>query len=58
MKFELKRPEFEKAMRALKAALAEIPEDGMVDRQEVSEWIVKAQKKFEEYSAVNFGDNL
>jgi hypothetical protein len=58
MKFELKRPEFEKAMRALKTTLAEIPEEGVVDRQKVNEWIAKAQKKFEDYSPVNFGDNL
>lgn len=29
MKFELKRPEFEKAMKALKATLAKIPEEGV-----------------------------
>jgi hypothetical protein len=57
MKFELTRPEFKKAMKALEATLAKIPEEGAVDRQKVNEWIARAQKKFDDYNPVNSGDN-
>ena len=58
MKFELKRPEFEKAMKILKAALAEIPEEGVAYKQKVMKWIVKAQEKFEDYSPENFSKKI
>jgi len=58
MKFELKRPEFEKAMKILKAALAAIPEEGLAYKQKVMKWIVKAQEKFEDYSPENFGKKI
>jgi len=58
MKFELKRPEFDKAMKVLKVALAKIPEEGVAYKQKVIKWIAKAQEKFEEYSPENFGQKV
>ena len=58
MKFELKRPEFDKVMKVLKVALAKIPEEGVVYKQQVMKWIAKAQEKFEEYSPENFGQKV
>jgi len=58
MKFELKRPDFEKAMKVLKAALAKIPEEGVAYKQKVIKWIAKAQEKFEDYSPENFGKKV
>jgi hypothetical protein len=55
MKFELKRPEYDKAMRILQVTLAKIPEEGAAYSQKVIVWIAKAQKKFDEYSPENFG---
>ena len=55
MKFELKRPEYDKAMRILQVVLAKMPEEGVAYNQKVIEWIAKAQKKFSEYSPENFG---
>ena len=54
MKFELKRPELEKAMRVLKITLAKMPEEGVAYKQKVIKWIAKAQEKFDEYSPDNF----
>ena len=54
MKFELKRPEYDKAMRILKVTLAKMPEEAVAYNQKVIEWIAKAQKKFGEYSPENF----
>lgn len=54
MKFELKRPEYDKAMRILQVTLAKMPEEGVAYNQKVIEWIAKAQKKFDEYSPENF----
>ncbi len=58
MKFELKRPEFEKAMKVLQITLAKMPEEGFAYNQKVIEWIAKAQKKFDEYSPENFGQKV
>jgi uncharacterized coiled-coil protein SlyX len=58
MKFELKRPDFEKAMNVLKVALTKIPEEGVAYKQEVIKWIAKAQEKFEDYSPENFGKKV
>jgi len=55
MKFELKRPEYDKAMRILQVMLAKMPEEGVAYNQKVIEWIAKAQKKFDEYNPENFG---
>ena len=55
MKFELKRPEYDKAMRILQVTLAKMPEEAVVYNQKIIEWIAKAQKKFDEYSPENFG---
>ena len=55
MKFELKRPEYDRATRILQVTLAKMPEEGAAYRQKVIEWIAKAQKKFSEYSPENFG---
>jgi len=55
MKFELKRPEYDKAMRVLQVTLAKMPEEAVSYNQKVIEWIAKAQKKFDEYSPENFG---
>ena len=58
MKFELKRPEFEKAREVLKITLAKIPEEGVAYKQKVIKWTAKAQEKFEEYSPDNFGQKV
>ncbi len=58
MKFELKRPEYDKAMRILQVMLAKMPEEGVAYNQKVIEWIAKAQKKFGEYSPENFGQKV
>jgi len=55
MKFELKRPEYNKAMRILQVTLAKMPEEAVTYNQKVIEWIAKAQKKFGKYSPENFG---
>ncbi|MDT8302070.1 MAG: hypothetical protein RQ760_11345 [Sedimentisphaerales bacterium] len=55
MKFELKRPEYDKAMRILQVTLTKMPEEAVAYKQKVTEWIAKAQKKFIEYSPENFG---
>ena len=55
MKFVLKRPEYDKAMRILQVTLAKMPEEAVEYNQKVIEWIAKAQKKFGEYSPENFG---
>ena len=54
MKFELKRPEFEKAMKVLQVALAKMPEEVVAYKQNLIKWIAKAQEKFDEYSPDNF----
>lgn len=54
MKFELKRSEFEKVMKALQVTLAKMPEQAVADRQNTIKWIAKAHKKFEEYSPEKF----
>jgi hypothetical protein len=54
MKFELKRPEYDKAMRILQVVLAKMPEEGVAYNQKVSKWISKAQEKFNKYSPENF----
>lgn len=46
MKFELKRPEYDKAMRILQVELAKMPEEAVAYRQKVTNWIAKAQEKF------------
>ena len=58
MKFELKRPEYVKAMRILQVMLAKMPEEGLAYNQKVIEWIAKAQKKFGEYGPENFSRNV
>ena len=55
MKFELKRPEYDKAMRVLQVTLAKMPEQAVEYNQKVMKWIAKAQKKFGKYSPENFG---
>jgi MFS superfamily sulfate permease-like transporter len=55
MKFELKRPEYDKAMRILQVTLAKMPEEAVEYNQKVIKWIAKAQKKFGKYSPENFG---
>jgi regulator of replication initiation timing len=54
MKFELKRPEYDKAMRILQVVLAKMPEEGVAYHQKVNHWISKAQEKFNDYSPDNF----
>ncbi|MHC4558764.1 MAG: hypothetical protein ACYS80_15845 [Planctomycetota bacterium] len=54
MKFELKRPEYDKAMRILQVTLAKMPEEGVTYNQKVINWIAKAQEKFNEYSPEHF----
>ncbi len=58
MKFELKRPDFEKAMKVLIVTIAKIPEEGVVNKQEVIKWITKAQEKFEDFSPENFNKKV
>lgn len=55
MKFELKRPEYDKAMRILQVTLAKMPEEAVEYNQKLIKWIAKAQKKFGKYSPENFG---
>ena len=55
MKFELKRPEYDKAMRILRVTLAKMPEECVAYKQKVMNWIAKAQEKFDEYSPEKFG---
>jgi len=55
MKFELKRPEYDKAMRILQVTLAKMPEQAIEYNQKLIKWIAKAQKKFGKYSPENFG---
>lgn len=45
MKFELKKPEYDKAMRILQVSLVNMPEEAVVYNEKVTEWIAKAQKK-------------
>ena len=54
MKFELNRPEYDKAMRILQVELAKMPEEAVAYRQKVTNWITKAQQKFNEYSPEHF----
>jgi len=54
MKFELKRPEYDKAMRILQLTLAKMPEEAVEYNQKVIEWITKAQEKFYEYGPEHF----
>ena len=55
MKFELKRPEYDKAMRILQVTIAKMPEEAVEYNQKLIKWIAKAQKKFGKYSPENFG---
>ncbi|MCP4262227.1 MAG: hypothetical protein GY774_32700 [Planctomycetes bacterium] len=54
MKFELKRPEYDKAMRILQVVLAKMPEEAVAYNQKVIKWISKAQEKFNKYSPEHF----
>jgi hypothetical protein len=58
MKFELKRPDFEKAMKILIVTVTKIPEEGVVNKQKVIKWITKAQEKFEDLSPENFSKKV
>lgn len=58
MKFELKRPDFEKAMKILIVTITKIPEEGVVNKQKVIKWIAKAQEKFEDFSPENFSKKV
>ena len=58
MKFELKRPDFEKAIKILIVAITKIPEEGVVNKQKVIKWITKAQEKFEDFSPENFSKKV
>ena len=58
MKFELKRPDFEKAMKVLIVTITKIPEEGVVNKQKVIKWIAKAQEKFEDFSPENFSKKV
>jgi len=54
MKFELKRSEFEKAMKVLQVTLAKMPKQAITYRQNTIKWIAKAHKKFDKYSPEKF----
>ena len=54
MKFELRRPDYDKAMRILQVMLAKMPEEGVAYNQKVIDWIAKAQEKFSEYGPEHF----
>ena len=43
MKFELKRPEYDKAMSILQVTLTKMPEEAVAYKQKVITWIAKAQ---------------
>ena len=54
MKFELKRPEYDKAMSILQVTLTKMPEEAVAYKQKVIHWINKAQKKFIKYNPDRF----
>ena len=54
MKFELKRSEFERAMKIMQVTLAKVPEQAAAYRQNTIKWIANAQKKFDNYSPEKF----
>lgn len=58
MKFELKRPEYDKAMKILQATIVKMPEEAVEYNQKIIKWIAKAQKKFIKYSPENFGQKV
>ena len=58
MKFELKRPEYDKAMRILQVTIAKMPEEAVEYNLKIIKWIAKAQKKFIKYSPENFGQKV
>jgi MFS superfamily sulfate permease-like transporter len=58
MKFELKRPEYDKAMRILQVTIAKMPEEAVEYNQKIIKWIAKAQKKFIKYCPENFGQKV
>ena len=58
MKFELKRLDFEKAIKILIVTITKIPEEGVVNKEKVIKWIAKAQEKFEDFSPENFSKKV
>jgi MFS superfamily sulfate permease-like transporter len=58
MKFELKRPEYDQAMRILQVTITKMPEEAVEYNQKIIKWIAKAQKKFIKYSPENFGQKV
>ena len=49
MKFELKRIEYNKAMKILQVELSNMPEEAIAYKKKVNDWIAKAEKKFIRY---------
>ena len=54
MKFELKRIEYNKAMKILQVELSNMPEEAIAYKKKVNDWIAKAEKKFIRYSPEYF----
>ncbi len=54
MKFELKRIEYDKAMKILQVELSNMPEEAIAYKKKVNDWIAKAEKKFIRYNPEYF----
>ena len=58
MKFELKRIEYDKAMKILQVVLSNMPEEAIAYRKKVSDWITQAEKKFRKYGPEHFNKKV
>jgi len=54
MKFELKRIEYDQAMKILQVELSNMPDQAIAYKMKVNDWISKAHKKFRKYSPEHF----
>ncbi|MBN1804318.1 MAG: hypothetical protein JW837_03620 [Sedimentisphaerales bacterium] len=54
MKFEIKRIEYDNAMKILQVTLANMPEAAIAYKKKVNDWIDAAEKKFRKYGPENF----
>jgi hypothetical protein len=58
MKFELKRIEYDNAMKILQVVLSNMPEEAIAYKKKVNDWIAKAQKKFRKYDPEHFSKKV
>jgi hypothetical protein len=54
MKFELKRIEYDNAMKILQVTLANMPEEAIAYKKKVNDWITAAENKLRRYGPENF----